>query len=342
MTGSRSTNRFRILGSLLTILGLVAAILLSLGQLGAYHWRADLFAHFTPHYIVGLLAAAGGLAALRAYRSCAVFTAFAAAGMILVAPYLNRGSSPISETSSPFSVLLYNVNLGNTNYAAVIEYIRERDCDLVVIVEATPRWVDALGRLDDIYPHAFALPRPDAFGLAVYSRTPLSDWQATAPGTVDLPTLHGTVTIDDTPIRVFAAHPLPPTDKQNSRWRNEQIRELAERIGDTRGIKLLFGDLNVTPWSPNYRALENRAGVVNCARGHGIVPTWPTTRSPIKIPIDHCLASRDVTVFGVTTGPDLGSDHYPIEFRLGIRAQSDADSFDTARRSSNAGHDSVD
>ncbi|WP_421656253.1 hypothetical protein [Leptothermofonsia sp. ETS-13] len=40
----------------------------------------------------------------------------------------------------------------------------------------------------------------------------------------------------------------------------------------------------------------------------------------IAIPIDHCLISPELTVTGIWTGPNVGSDHLPLITDLAIAA----------------------
>ena len=76
----------------------------------------------------------------------------------------------------------------------------------------------------------------------------------------------------------------------------------------------ILGDLNVSPWSPHFGGLLRESG-------RGVQATWPTNLAPMRIPIDHCLVSPDVSVVGRRVGPDVGSDHFPIvvDVQIGSR-----------------------
>jgi endonuclease/exonuclease/phosphatase (EEP) superfamily protein YafD len=58
-------------------------------------------------------------------------------------------------------------------------------------------------------------------------------------------------------------------------------------------------------------------------KGFGLLPTWTTGNrvAPLKLPVDHCLVSPDLTVLGVEHGPALGSDHLPLVVRLAVRGE---------------------
>jgi endonuclease/exonuclease/phosphatase family metal-dependent hydrolase len=61
------------------------------------------------------------------------------------------------------------------------------------------------------------------------------------------------------------------------------------------------------------------APVRDCARGHGLVNSWPSFFPPASIRIDHCLASPHWRVRRLAAGPGLGSDHRPMINDLELR-----------------------
>ena len=87
-----------------------------------------------------------------------------------------------------------------------------------------------------------------------------------------------------------------------------------------RGAVLLTGDLNTAVWGSNYRLFEENSGLRNASRDFGLLPTWPTFLPVAMIPIDHVLASEEVGVVTLRTGPHIGSDHLPLiaEISVGV------------------------
>jgi endonuclease/exonuclease/phosphatase (EEP) superfamily protein YafD len=102
--------------------------------------------------------------------------------------------------------------------------------------------------------------------------------------------------------------------------RNAQLQEAAMTMRQLPEPKILIGDLNTTVWSPYFSQLVEESGLRDARKGFGVVPTWPTDfPTPLmRIPIDHCLVSRDIRVVNIGAGPRVGSDHLPLIVDLGI------------------------
>ena len=71
-----------------------------------------------------------------------------------------------------------------------------------------------------------------------------------------------------------------------------------------------------TRWTPRFKHLLRATGLRDTAAGFGWQPTWPTFLPRLGITIDHCLASSALGVRALKTGPDIGSDHYPLIVEL--------------------------
>ena len=81
---------------------------------------------------------------------------------------------------------------------------------------------------------------------------------------------------------------------------------------------IVIGDLNLTPWSPRFRALLDDGGLGDSRVGFGHHATWPVWFPLLLIPIDHVLADPEIKVYRREVGPAVGSDHYPVLVELGI------------------------
>jgi endonuclease/exonuclease/phosphatase (EEP) superfamily protein YafD len=300
------------------VVGGVLALLASVaGLAGGAWWVLDLFSHFRAQYFLGLLLAAIGLALLRRPRTALLFAVAAVGNAVLILPLYLGGSSATNPAAGSLRLLLVNVSTSNTRHDLVLDLVRDVDPDLLVLLEVDDAWIGGLAPIDDRLPHAIARPRPDNFGIALYSRRPARTHRIETLGSAAVPSIVAAFGDEDDADRqsftLIATHPLPPSGRRNSALRNEDLRGLASLVRTIDGPVLVLGDLNATPWSHHFRRLVRETGLRDSTRGFGLQPTWPTDMlRPLRIPIDHCLVSEDLVVIDRRTGPDIGSDHLPL------------------------------
>jgi endonuclease/exonuclease/phosphatase (EEP) superfamily protein YafD len=115
---------------------------------------------------------------------------------------------------------------------------------------------------------------------------------------------------------LLATHPVPPVGAEYTELRNRQLTEISTFLADSFGPVILVGDLNTTPWSPAFKDLLQVTGLQNSMKGFGIQPSWPSFIPPLWIPLDHLLHSPDLSIQTRKAGPDIGSDHFPLEVTI--------------------------
>ncbi|MDX1527877.1 MAG: endonuclease/exonuclease/phosphatase family protein [Gammaproteobacteria bacterium] len=308
----------------LIALNLVLAAACLLALLGRWHWLADLFSHFVPHYF-----AAGGILSLallltRRYGWAALALAIGLWNGWLLSPYLLPERPAQSAGAHSIELLQFNVSRDNPAPLATIGYILslEEPPDVVMLFEITPIFATEIKRLKELYPTLAQMPRSDNFGMALLSRLPESEVEFREAGQAGVPLMVLSARIGGQGIRVYSAHPPPPLGSVLSRARNVQLQTLAREIARHDGDHVVIaGDLNTTPWSHAFPPLVNTAGLRDAQRGHGYLPTWapPPYSRWIGIPIDHTLISAGVEAQHRRVGPWLGSDHWPVHTRLTLR-----------------------
>ena len=205
-----------------------------------------------------------------------------------------------------------NVKTDHDNMAQVANAIEHYAADLVLLEEVDERWLSALQPVLVDYPYSVASPRPDNFGIALYSKLPLLDAVTPSFGSAEVPSVQASLVWQGRTLSFLGTHPLPPVNRTYSRLRDEQLHAIALHVLSLPGSVLLMGDLNTTVWSYHFRRLLNVSGLSDCSRGHGVQPTWPADNVVLRVPIDHCLHSSQVTILDKQVGRDVGSDHFPI------------------------------
>lgn len=294
-----------------------AGISTFLGWGGRFWWRLDLFAHFPLH--AGLFLAGAGLLLLALGRP-------RAAALMLLLAAINGGRMlpqwwPTGRTADGIAmrVMSLNVLTRNLRHDAVVALVRERDPDVVVFQEIDRRWTDGLAELTDRYPHRLAEPRSDNFGILMLSRWPLRDGAVVALGAGAPPSVMAQVATPGGAVLVIGTHPVPPMSARCARSRNLQLEVVASAARAAQAPVVLLGDLNVSPWSHFFARLERGSGLRDSSRGFGFQPTWPSFLP--TIPLDHCLASPELTVTARRVGPEVGSDHLPLTVDLVLPRQ---------------------
>ena len=148
------------------------------------------------------------------------------------------------------------------------------------------------------------------------SRWPLVDPQVVAFSETGFPSIIATVRRESGDFRFIATHPYPPFNGRATEALLVHLAGVAEAVESSPLPCIVAGDLNATPWSRPFRELLARSGLVDTAVGHGVQPTWHAHLPAPRIPIDHVLVPPAAVVLRREVGPDIGSDHFPVEAEL--------------------------
>ncbi len=287
-----------------------------LGLLGRWHWVLDLCSHFRwQGTVVALIALAwGGWRKRRGVMGAAVLTLMLN-GWLLALP---TGQETPGNARPGFKVRVvsFNVLTSNQNHAAVLDWLRQADADIIFLMEVDRVWAKALEPILTTHPHHLVQARSDNFGLACYSRVPLEKVRFLGGDELMRPGVPGAELCQDSiEARLTTAgrdwtflgtHPVPPMGGDYAAARDGQLRALSGHIAQAGVPVLVAGDLNASPWSHGFRQLTG--GTTLRGASGAWKPTW-RNGSLFAIPIDHALATPPLVIKNRTIGPDLGSDH---------------------------------
>lgn len=315
-----------------TVFGAAGGLLLTIGSVGvgahfvgltstAVAWVAS----FTPVAIM-LCAVALFILLLGRHRWPAVLaTVVVIVGALTQVPLYR--SSPAPEPSArSVRVMQANIRLGEADLDALVRAARDRDVDLLTVIELTEPAVTELAAagIEDVLPYSCGRPRAGGGGAGIYSRYPLREC-ALLDGFV-LNNLRAVAAIPDTdPTAVFALHPLPPYPEPAWKWVYELKR--LRPIFEAEPHPMIVGaDFNSTYDHRQYRELlENSTPsgapqLVDAAEyvGAGVVPTFPADRIiPPLLAIDRILA-RGLVPVSFERFDVPGSDHLGVVGNLAI------------------------
>lgn len=291
----------------------VAGVVTLTGFAARADWRLELTCHFRVQYFWLLTLAAIGFWICRYRRLAAVPALLAAVNLALIAPlYWGPARVLPADPQLLTRAISLNVRYLNHDYQAVIDLVDRERPDILVLLEVTPKWIEALSVFDSEYPNSRALPRYDASGLAVYSRLPIEHFEVRGRAEIGLPTMVARVALPQGLLTLFATHPASPGSAAHAAMRNRQLAAVAEWAHECETAAMVLGDLNCTSWSPYFTDLLATSRLLDSRRGFGVEPTWPGLWLPLRIPIDHCLVSPEIAVVARRVGGPVGSDHRPI------------------------------
>lgn len=315
-------------GRALTLVVALAALAGTLGSLGYLAWWLELFAHFRPQYALSLAIGGACLLALRRPGVGLAALVLAAVNAVPLMHYYYAPPRGAPGGDGPaLKALLANVYFHNGRHDPLLEYVRGAQPDVAVFLEVTPGWGEALRTLADSLPY-----QAHAGEVFVASRKPLLGLHALPLSATGAMAVVFFVDAGAGPVAIIGAHTNWPLGAKIAASRNRELSMLADMARATPGPVLLLGDLNITAFSPVFPALLAQAGLADCAAGQGYHPTWPAQFPPLYMQIDHCLAGAGLEVTEFATGPYVGSDHYPLEVTLRLRAAANAGPGVTASR----------
>lgn len=226
--------------------------------------------------------------------------------------------SPQPTAGTTIRVMSANLLYLNSDHQPIIDEILSEAPDLLLLQEYTDSWHQAIhAAVSKDYPYSVWVTRPNAFGVAIYSKRPLSPDSSRELdcGSFSLPLLHAHVDFDGRRIAVYCIHMVPPTWKRLPMMRT-QFHALLNLLAGEKDPMLLAGDFNFTGESTMHRTLR-RLGLVDAhqAAGWGRGETWPEDglwRFLPGVRIDHVYFSKGLTALQCRVGQGRHSDHRPV------------------------------
>lgn len=276
-----------------------------------WHWAFELATHFYFQYFVGSALLLPILLILRKWKIAALATLLLLlTGFPVLAVYRPVATPEASRAGPLVSVLSCNVLTSNRSHFAVLDTLQKTDADIIVLLEVSRDWLSALGPLRTSHPHFLEVPSDDNFGMAVYSRL-AGAFTNELVGDAKIPLVSLELSGDCTGTSVLAAHPLPPISSSYAKERNVYLNRLSERASELPST-IIVGDLNITPYAPNFRKLIKTGRLRDSRQGWGLQASWPSKLGVLGIPIDHGLVSPNIRVQHRQTIHVESSDHRAV------------------------------
>lgn len=298
-----------------SFLSMLSIILFICSYLGQHHFILDILSNFKLQLAYSLISLCCFSLLLRNFK-LAIPLLLCSGFLITQILSWYQPHKESSKTNEDLTIYYANVLTHNPNKEKLIQDIQHHAPDIIALVEVDAKWKKQLEKLKD-YPHNKIIPRGDNFGIALYSKQPLDSIELSYFGTMRVPSIYATLTLNNKHLHILLTHPVPPIGKNNANARNRALEETAKFISNIQDPFILVGDLNTTMWSPHYKNLEKTSKLYNTRQGFGICPTWPSSMFT-KIPIDHILVSPDIHTIHFEVLPSIGSDHLPILAKLAL------------------------
>ena len=309
----------------LRLLVVLTALASTFTALASAHWFLELFSHFALHYAASALLLAAALAALGSRRWAGAALVIAIANNFMIWQAMPAQKRPDHARAGPqLSIFHFNGAVRNHEPQRVVEYLlaNAQRVDVVVLIEANARWMSALERLETAFPHVVQSPHESPFGLAVLSRH--------KPDTADVvaaPSGYRHIEIRliapgaARPVRIYAVHAPPPISAEMAAARNEKLEYIARMVrGRPHEAAIVVGDFNLTPYSPHFRRFAQSSGLHWASSSWLPQATWPALFGSawFGIPIDHSFIAPGMNLISRRVGPDMGSDHLPVQLTVAL------------------------
>lgn len=280
--------------------------------LGDLHWSLDLASQFLlPTVVVACVVAIfAGLTRHPYIGVSALVIAIIASAE--ASPWMTA-PKPVQPNAPVFSVLLFNAWVRNEHPDAVAKLIREKNADIVVLVEATPRLRDALKDVAQAYPYHADCADNAGCGAIFMSRARMVPLNIS---TDVVSTMSVSINVAGCRMPVTAVHLTRPFPFDTPGVQMRQAFAVASDAALRPGAQLVVGDFNAAPWGQVVQTVLQR-GRLGLLTGSG--GTWPSILpKQVRIPIDHMMAGRGLAFVSREVPGNAGSDHAPVFARVAI------------------------
>lgn len=329
--------------------GVVLVIATFLPLLHPFWPLADVAEHFALQLLMGAIPLGLIALLLRRWRWFSVVAAVALIQLWTIHPYWpafiagstgRHAQAALTASPGEMKIVSLNVWYHNHDYEAVRRYLRGSNADVIGLVEVRPRMKIELAGLADLYPYQIdCVDADEECEEMLLSKHP---FQRQGAGRIDgkLPVLvWGEIDVPGSnPMTVAVSHVQWPLQKIKAPKaltlnpdqaslpqdlprlvQSLQVASLTHAIVNMDADLVLMGDFNAAPWSRIQQYLRRQSGLDN--QGF-LVPSWPAWGPGIiRLPIDHIMTRGTPRLISFQPGPNVGSDHLPVEAVVALSPQ---------------------
>lgn len=250
--------------------------------------------------------------AIQTFTILAIFCSINTSDLL---PYYWPQTETKYNAGASFKLLISNLG-PMIDFRPLLSYIRQEKPDIICIVENDTK-LDELfqtTRLKKIYPYQV----PIQHQLGLYSKLQIKSHQFESAQELLVPSLNATIKTPKNSFLLVISHPAVPLTPEMLQQQQKQYHFWQRRFTHYTHPLIIAGDMNSTPWAPEFNKLLTDTRLRDSQLGFGIQPSWGVG-SLFQVPIDHVLVSKQFQVLNRKIGPDIGSDHRPVLVTLAIR-----------------------
>lgn len=234
------------------------------------------------------------------------------------APLMPRQVAGVETCPQGRSLSLLNVNVlqDNRRYGELLDLVRKVDPDVLLLLETDSAWAEAVRPLHGRYPHRAGEPRPNTYGMLLFSKLPM-DSRILHRVKPDIPSIEATLRLPGGQSIMFhGVHPEPPLPGQDSGERDAELVLVGRNVREQGKAAIVLGDLNDVAWSRTSRLFRQVGAVGDPRQGRGFYSTYHADYPFARWPLDHLFATPHFRLMEIDRYGDIGSDHFPIFYRL--------------------------
>lgn len=217
------------------------------------------------------------------------------------------------------SIMSSNVKKSNRDFGRLLDVVARTDPDIVILLEVDQDWLEGVAALRQAYTQAVEHPLDNGYGMAVYSRLPFFETELRELLVTGVPSLKTGVRLrSGERLRLYVLHPEPPVPTLGTEGRDGEIGLVGLEVSRDTLPAIVTGDLNDVAWSATTRRFQRISRLLDPRVGRGLFNTFDARIPLIRWPLDHLFHDARFRLIDMRRLPDIGSDHFPIWFRLVI------------------------
>lgn len=254
----------------------------------------------------------GGLIFLYFKQPWLTFTSFACcAGLCMFLKFSTNAemNTPVVTSEEIINIGHFNLSSSNNDQEEVIATILNSGADLISIQELTPDWLPLLEEgLGKTYKYSSAIVRMDPFGIAIFSKKPITHLDTFYYE--DIPNLAGTITCDysNDAFHFIAAHTTPPLYKTAHAHMQNHLNVIARYIDKINLPVITMGDFYAPPWCREIQDLKNAAGLHDSRRTAKL-----EINQLFDNPVDYILHSSQLNCIDFKSISNKSAEHIGIQ-----------------------------